>query len=299
MTLLHYILFLLLALIPIIIALSIYCALVIVRHRTMVDCDCTPADFGLEYSSFSIKGNCDAVLSGWFIPAKNSDAVIIASHGVADSKNGILSYLVPYVAAGYSLVVYDLRHHKDSTGKYCSLGYWESRDLVTMTEYVKDSLANGQPICYWGFSLGATVSLLAAANTKDVSAVISQSPFVSIRQVVSHYMVRFYHLPAWPTVPIGISFMDWLAETSSRDVDIAGIADKLTNTPILLIGSPNDTQVPLHWLETLQRIIGDSADLLVGPYGHPDIGQNNQSYEPERQEITYSTAFLKNALAGL
>jgi len=205
---------------------------------------------------------------------------------------------VPYVEAGFSLVVYDLRHHKDSSGKYCSLGFWECRDLVLMTDYVKDALAENLPICYWGFSLGATVSLLAAARTKNVTAVISQSPFASIRQVVTHYMVQFYRMPPWPVVPIGIALMEWITGSRARDVDIGCVTNQLKNMPILLIGSPEDTQVPLHWLETIQHILGESTDLLVGPYGHPDIGQNNQSYEPERQEITYSTAFLKNAIAG-
>jgi fermentation-respiration switch protein FrsA (DUF1100 family) len=294
---LKYSIYVLLVLIPVIIAISIYCAAVIVRHRTFIESDCTPADFGLAYTPFSVNATRDAVLAGWFIPAKTSCAVIIASHGVADSKNGILAYLVPYIEAGFSLAVYDLRHHKDSTGKYCSLGYWESRDLLCITEYVQVHFADGQPICYWGFSLGATVSLMAAARTDTITAIIAQSPFVSIHQVVAHYAMQFYHLPPWPFVSIALRFMEWITRADTREVNICRIAGKLADMPVLLIGSPDDTQVPLHWLETIQRVLGDSADLLVGPYGHMDLGMEDETYEPERQEIIHSTAFLKNAVS--
>ena len=296
MQLISYIISVILIAIPVIILLSVLCAFVILKHKTLVLCEDTPADYGLPFTPFSCEGEHGAVLAGWYIPARNQRAVIIASHGIADSKNGILSYLLPYLNRDFSLVVYDMRHHNESTGKHCTLGYWEHKDLIRLTAYVKETFANDAPLCYWGFSLGASISLIAAAVVPDVSAVIAQSPFVSIHQVVRHYITRFYYLPPWPFVPLALLIADWISGARSAEINVCRVAGLLRHIPLLLIGSSNDRQVPLQWLEALQRVIGNSADLLVGPYGHMDIGRNAETYEPERQEIIHSAAFLINSI---
>jgi len=138
---------------------SYICCLLITRYRTFTVQSQTPKEFGIEYDDFTVKGADNTKISCWFIPAQDCKAVMIVSHGVADGKSGLL---------------------------HCTLGYYETKDLLLITDYVKEKLANGKPLCYWGFSLGATVSMLAAAKRKDIVGVVARSPFENIRNVVKH-----------------------------------------------------------------------------------------------------------------
>jgi len=253
------------------IIISYVCCLMITRYRTFTAQLQTPKDFGIDYETFTVNTDEETKLSCWFIPGKQNKAVMIVSHGVADGKSGLLHCVLPFIKSGFSIVMYDLRHHGNSTGDYCTLGFFETKDLLTLTEYVKENYADGKPMCYWGFSLGATISILAAAKRNDVRAVIARSPFESIRKVVKHYAWSFYYVIYYPVVPIALKFFEWKTGARVDDVDIYRFANKLKNIRVLLIGSENDEQVPLKWLENIREIIGGSVELLVGHYGHTEV----------------------------
>ena len=256
---------------------SAVCSWMITRYGTFTAFDIDPGACGCAFTRFSVDGARGARLSGWVVSAPGSRAVLIASHGIADSKNGILPFVIPFVTAGYTVVLYDLRHHNESTGKHCTLGYWETEDLLRVTDYVVANVAGGRPVCYWGFSLGATVALLAAARRADIAAVIAQSPFTSMREVVGYYLWHFYHLPAALVVPLALRISAWRSGMRAEEVDVLAAAPALRRVPVLLIGSPTDRQVPLRWLQRIQAALGANCELLIGPYGHDGMAQAQSS----------------------
>ncbi len=254
-----------------IIVTSYVCCTLITRYRTFTAQVQTPDNFGLEYDRFTVNGANNAEICCWFIPAKENKAVMIVSHGVADGKSGLLHCTLPFIKSGFSIVMYDLRHHGESSGDFCTLGFYETKDLSILTDYVKNNLANGKPLCYWGFSIGANVSILAAAKRNDIYAVVARSPFENIRNVVKHYAWNFYYMPYLPVIPLALKFFEWKTNAIVDDTDIYKLSSDLKNIPVLLIGSENDKQVPIKWLENLRNNIGNSAELLIGPYGHTEI----------------------------
>ncbi len=255
----------------IVVTVAYICSLIITSYRTFTEQEQTPKDFGIDFSEFSVNTDDGVKLSCWHIPAAQEKAVMIVSHGVADGKSGLLHCVLPFLKSGFSVVMYDLRHHGDSTGIYCTLGYFETRDLINLTDYVKENFAKDKPIFYWGFSLGATLSILAAAKRKDIKSVVARSPFVSLRGVVKHYAWKFYYMPYLPAVPLALKFFEWKTGAKTDEVDIMRYSEKLKKISILLIGSENDKQVPLKWLEEIHDKIGNSVELLVGPYGHTEV----------------------------
>jgi len=253
-----------------VLAASYVCALMITSYTAMNEFKITPRDLGVGYEEFTVHGARGAEIACWFMRAAQSKGVVIASHGVADCRRGILPALVPLVHAGFSLVVYDMRHHGESTGRECTIGFWETEDLLRLTDHVKNVYARAEPICYWGFSLGGVVSLLAAARNHEIVGVVAQSPFVSMREVVAYYSWRFYFVPAWPVVRLALWWVRLRTGARYEDVDLRVAARRLKHTPVLLLGSPDDPQVPLSWLEQIRELIGPQSQLLTGPYGHYD-----------------------------
>ncbi len=272
---------------------SYACSLLITQYRTFTAQIQTPEDFGIDYDQFTVTGADNAKISCWFIPAMQSKAVVIVSHGVADGKSGLLTCVLPFIKSGFSIVMYDLRHHGESTGDFCTLGYYETNDLLLLTDYVKKNLADGKPLCYWGFSLGATISILAVSKRNDVKAVVARSPFENIRNVVKHYAWKFYYMPYFPVVPLALKFFEWKTGAKVDDVDIYKNNDKSTLPPVLLIGSEDDKQVPFQWLENIRGSIGNSAELLVGHYGHTEIFE---AMESDGIDIERAISFLSEAI---
>lgn len=252
------------------IVLAAYCAsYILTRYRTFM---LPPEDMpSVPVERFCVEGMHGAQLACWFIRAHEPKGIVIASHGIADSKNGIFPYASRFLARNYSLVVYDLRHHNESSGAYCTLGAYEESDLVAITRRVKETYANGKPIFYWGFSLGATISLCAAEAGGEVSGIAAQAPFNSIKQVLRHYLWKFYKLPPWPTAELTCFFMRLRTGIVPKHVNVCARANTLKKIPVLVYGSENDMQVPSRWLKDIAECIGPSAKCEFGAFGHKEL----------------------------
>jgi alpha-beta hydrolase superfamily lysophospholipase len=256
------------------------------------------ADLGIDAQPFAVVSDDGTVLRGVFAAGAPDMPVLVASHGIADCKEGVLPFMLPFVREGYGVAAWDMRHHNESGGRHCTLGYRECDDLCAVTAHVRANLAPGRPLFYWGFSLGATVSLLAAARSDGVCGIVAHCPFISMRGVASHYVSEFYHIPAWPLVPLALRCLEWRTGARASDVDVPAVADRLRDMPVLLFGSSDDRQVPIEWLETIAAAIGPSAKLVIGPYGHADgmIAEDEGLYD--EGDIALTLDFLARHAAG-
>lgn len=271
---------------------GVWCYFKITRQAGRKTFSSLPGDFGYAYSELRVKGEGGVELAVWYIPAKDKVGVVIASHNLGGNKSSAFTYLRPYVEAGYSLVMYDFRGHGDSEKACCTLGFHETQDLLALTDYVSSQLAEGRPVFYWGFSLGATISLLAAAKGGGVRAVIAHSPFVSLPQVLRHYARTFYHVPGRVSAFITLSLLKRFQGVLAEEVDVARAARHLENMPILLIGGARDRQVPEEWLMRLSALL-PKAELLLGPYGHWELPFTEVYNVSSRPDIERGIAFLK------
>ena len=271
---------------------GIWCYFKITRQAGRRTFSSLPGDFGYAYSDLRIKGENGVELACWYIPAREKKGVLIASHNLGGNKSSAFTYLRPYVEEGYSLLMYDFRGHGSSDKAASTLGFRETRDLIILTDYVKSQLAEGRPVFYWGLSLGATVSLLAAAKGSGVAAVIAHSPFVSLMQVLVHYARTFYHVPGRVSAFITLYLLKRFQGVLAEEVDVARAARHLEDMPILLIGGARDRQVPEEWLMRLGALL-PKAELLLGPYGHWELPFTEVYNVSSRPDIERGIAFLK------
>ncbi|OAA82459.1 Esterase/lipase [Akanthomyces lecanii RCEF 1005] len=117
-----------------------------------------PSEYGMAYEDIFFPSLDGTVLQGWFIPAPQSQKLIIANHpmtcnrygypGHLDGYDGFggfeVNFLPDYKAlhdAGFSIIAYDLRNHGISaqgSGGVCgALGYYEARDVVGSLLYAR------------------------------------------------------------------------------------------------------------------------------------------------------------------
>ncbi|MDY7041940.1 MAG: alpha/beta fold hydrolase [Chloroflexota bacterium] len=124
-------------------------------------------------------------LVGWFVSNPASQATIIGSHGSGANGPSAWSAVRFLHDAGFNVFLFDHRGHGQSGGRYTTLGPLEVRDFLGAVAYVR-SRPDVAPdrIGAYGFSMGAGVVVVAAAESPDIHAVVADSVFADLGDVV-------------------------------------------------------------------------------------------------------------------
>lgn len=121
-----------------------------------------PSDRGLDYEDVTFPSLDGVPLEGWFIPAAESDKLIVANHPMGFSRSGQPTHLDPWHKvwgssgngvevnfipdlkflhdAGYNVLTYDLRNHGlsgSANGGGSTSGLFEARDVVGSLRYAR------------------------------------------------------------------------------------------------------------------------------------------------------------------
>ncbi|OQS01282.1 serine protease family S09X [Achlya hypogyna] len=107
---------------------------------------------------------------------------IVVLHGNSSCRLGCMEILFHGLAAGFTVFALDFGGSGMSEGKYVSLGYHEKRDIDVVVAHLRasDQVSN---IILWGRSMGAVASLLCAQEDHNISAIVLDSPFSSLKQL--------------------------------------------------------------------------------------------------------------------
>jgi pimeloyl-ACP methyl ester carboxylesterase len=98
--------------------------------------------------------------------------VVIFSHGWGESRQAVLPRLPALAPVCSRVVAWDLPGHGEAPPGPCRMGVNEHRALISLAEEFADS-----PVVLYGFSLGAGVSIAAAAAGAPVAGVIAEAPY--------------------------------------------------------------------------------------------------------------------------
>ena len=160
----------------------------------------TPADFQAEYKDVEFQTSDGVKISAWLMPSRANRATIIYSHGLFRSRREFLERAVELWRLGYGALLYDSRNHGESGPARVTLGYIERLDAEAAVRYLREEVRTQDRIALFGISMGAATALLAAAETPEVAAVISDSSFLSFRDTTDHHVRLFLRLPAFPLI---------------------------------------------------------------------------------------------------
>lgn len=119
-------------------------------------------------------------LAAWYTPAKNG-AVILVAHGYNGARPENIYEM--FARNGYGVLSWDFRAHGASGGETCSLGYYEQLDAEAALDYVL-SQPGVEHVGAWGGSMGGATMILTAAKHPEIEALVSDSAFPSLEDVV-------------------------------------------------------------------------------------------------------------------
>jgi len=123
-----------------------------------------------------------------------------------------------------------------------------------------------RPVILWGVSMGAAAALLAAAESPDVAAVISDSSFLSLRNTVEHHWRLFFHLPAFPIADEIVYWIAWRGGFGVSDFNLVNAVTRIGNRPILFVALQDDRRMPPSLARTLySNAVSPKRALIVLP----------------------------------
>lgn len=253
----------------------------------------TPHVLGLEYTDVSFPSRDDCLeIHGWLIKAENDGRTVIMTHGEYRHRDHpelkMLELARDLHQHGYSVLMIDLRGHGESQGDRISAGYYEKRDVLGAIDYLKGLGIPSPKVALLGFSLGAATSILAAAEEREIGAVISDSSFANLKELLGQEVKRRMGLPTFfiPLLKFTGKIMYGFDPTSVSPIEkVASISP----SRIFFIHGEKDAQIPPEHAYRLMEASGGS--------------QNQMWIVPEaehvRAYVTYPQEYVSRVVAFL
>ncbi|WP_246957917.1 alpha/beta hydrolase [Brachybacterium sp. Marseille-Q7125] len=235
-------------------------------HRPELLYTFTPFELQTAFEDVEFTAADGAQLRGWWMEAPGSTDVVIASHGFRGDKSQLLGIGTGLRRAGISVLLYDFRGNGESGDGKQSLGFHEQQDLRAAIAWVRDRVP-GARISLVGFSMGAAVSLLVAAEDDGIERVVADSAFAHMHGVIAAAAAAM-RLPgaAASLVDAATRAVYGYGFAQVRPTEaIRGIAPR----PVLLFHSTADEVVPVAHAHELAAAAGEGTTLqLTEGAGH-------------------------------
>ena len=225
----------------------------------------TPVSFGMEnYTSIAFPAIDGVPLKGWFAPVgSNPRGTIIFCHGLNRSRVEMLPMAGFAHGLGFGALLFDFRHQGESGGKITTLGYQERLDAEGAVRYALDGLKAPRPVILWGISMGAATALMAAADSLDIAAVISDSSWTTFHELIAHHAKLFMRLPSFP-IPDEIEYGIALrGHFWPSDFNLLKAAQKIGQRPILFVAVQDDRRMPPAYAKALYAASPSPEKALV------------------------------------
>jgi alpha-beta hydrolase superfamily lysophospholipase len=196
-------------------------------------------------------------LAAWFIAGIRPQTILLL-HGYSACKDDMLSHAAFLHAAGFSLLLLDLRACGESEGTVVTLGGRERDDVEAAIAYLQTRAdVDAAHLGILGLSLGGALAILAASDSPAVRAVVAESAFRSVRSAVRQNFRRFTHLPSFPWAELTTRLTEWRQRVSAARVVPEREVVRLRRCALLLIHAADDPIISVRDSEAIYARAGE------------------------------------------
>ncbi|MBN2305931.1 MAG: alpha/beta fold hydrolase [Anaerolineae bacterium] len=200
----------------------------------------SPRDVGItDYRDVIFTSSDEITISGWYVPSQNGATVILA-HGFGGNREDLLPEAGLLAGHGYGVLLFDFRGHGISGDALRTVGNHEQRDLTAAIDFViAQPEVDPAHVGAIGFSMGAATLAHVAAKDERLRAVVIESAFDTLDNVVHDMTSLFGPLTEWPA--------RWSLQREGLDIDAVRPVDVVCNIsprPVFLIYGNQDDTVP-------------------------------------------------------
>jgi alpha-beta hydrolase superfamily lysophospholipase len=213
------------------------------------------------YEEISLRTADGLKLSGWWLPCSGSRRVVVGLAGHRSLKSDLLGIGSGLWRAGNNVLIFDWRSRGQSDVAQHSLAYYELRDAEAAVAYALERVPDAR-LGLIGYSMGASVAILLAAQSAQVRAVVADSPFTGIAEVVAHNATR-RRLPARLVVPMADALTGWRYGYRFGAVRPVEVIQAISPRPLLLIHGGADTLIPSSHAHELFAAAREPKELWI------------------------------------
>ena len=233
-----------------------------------------PSAYGLDFEDVEFASRDGRVrLSGWYIRGRGPTRTIIFVHGIGVTRSAgmIVDLAARLVQRGFDILLFDLRGHGSSDGARVSAGYYERWDVLGAYDYLVSRGVPGHCIGVLGASMGASTAVLAMAEEPGIRAVVADSPYADVGELLARQVAQKTRLPTWIT-PFLVPTSKLMARLF-YGINVGGLVPERAaahlSSPILVIHGMEDLLIPYsHGVRVQTASPAGSAIWLVPDMAH-------------------------------
>jgi fermentation-respiration switch protein FrsA (DUF1100 family) len=231
------------------------------RRGLYDDFTVSPWEVQVPHESVSFQTDDGLTLRGWWLPQPTSKRVIVGFTGHRGAKHELLGIGSGLWRAGNNVLLFDFRGRGDSDMAPLSLAHKELPDARAALRYVHERIPDAQ-VGVIGYSMGAAVAILVAAAAPSVRAVVADSPFASIRDVLTNVYQR-RRLPPRFLLELSDVINRWRYGYQFEAVRPLDVVAHIAPRPLLIIHGSADTLIPVEQGERLYAAAGEPKELWI------------------------------------
>ncbi|MFH0796068.1 MAG: alpha/beta fold hydrolase [Candidatus Omnitrophota bacterium] len=234
----------------------------------------TPKNLGLPYEDITFSAPGGPLLKGWLILSQKGKGTIVCLHGYPSNRSDILP-AVSFLYPDYNLFLFDFRAMGESGGKITTLGFREDADVLAAISYLRQKPeTKNKPIGIWGYSMGGAIAILSAGKTREVKAVVTDSAFATLPEMIEIYYGQLKWLRK-PLTFISCILVRAFFKMNPSEVNPEKKISQI-RCPILLIHAVGDPLVPVEHAKRLYRSAKNPKELLLlGTDSHGAVGEGD------------------------
>ncbi|MCS7254039.1 MAG: alpha/beta hydrolase [Armatimonadota bacterium] len=226
-----------------------------------------PSDFGLQHEGAEFTTEDGVRIAGWFIPASKTNdtrCTVVVCHGYPGARSRFIDVLPALHRGGFSVFMFDFRGNGESGGKP-TIGRMEVKDVEGAVKWLRK---NKPKACFGigiiGFSMGGAVAIMAAAQNKELKAVISDSAYASLDRPAKLTLKRTFGplapvlgIPAWVTFRIMLG-------CNPEDIAPYRVIGRISPRAVFIIHGTADHKVSVEDALLLYRSAKQPKELWIG-----------------------------------
>ncbi len=223
---------------------------------------------GLEVESVRFRSGDGTALFGAYLKGGSGHPGVVLCHGYFRDHFEPLETGIALNEAGYQVLLFDFRGCGRSGGSHTTVGYLETRDVLSAIEYLRSRMTGDEPLGVLGISMGAAAAIMAAPSA-EVGAVVADSPFAHLEGVMAR-KVRDFTPHSW-LVPLGwtsIVLGEALSGGDYRAVRPVDSVRSLDSTPMLVIYGERDEFISSDQIDELIQAMPGPKELWILDRGH-------------------------------
>lgn len=226
----------------------------------------TPWEVQVPFEAVSFVAEDGVTLRGWWFPSPGSERIIVGATGHKGTKPDLLGIGSGLWRAGNNVLLFDYRGCGESDPAPLSVGFYEQRDLRAAIDWARGRVPHAG-LGLLGFSMGATLAILAAATDPTIRAVVADSAYATLQGVVAAAYGR-YRLPSWPFLALCDRYNGWRYGYRYGALRPIAVVGQIAPRPLLIIHGTRDAVTPVAHAHQLYDAAGPGKALWIAEGAH-------------------------------